>query len=78
MKIDFDVRNRYDNCGMLEVMRYISSLLFMAIERRGIHYDKVLGIDSARYIRWAAFQRYQAILEQQFLSKQRVFSLCDE
>ena len=75
MKIDFDVRNRYDNCGMLEVMRYISSLLFMAIERRGIHYDKVLGIDSGRYIRWAAFQRYQAILEQQFLSNRECF-LC--
>lgn len=63
----------WDNRDMLEVIQYISSLLFMDIEFRGINYDKVLGIDSKRLIQWAAFKQYSAILEQQFWANRECF-----
>ncbi len=63
----------WDNRDMLDVIQYISSLLFMDIEIRGTNYDKVLGIDSKRLIQWAAFKQYSAILDQQFWTNRECF-----
>lgn len=58
---------------MLNIMEAISSNLRTDIRVDGRNYDKVFGIDSSKYICWAALKGHKNILEAQFEQNRESF-----